>query len=107
MDDKYILEFGKMTNSIENLIKNQDKHYIDLRNMISEQKEASNLNIHSLKSEIKAMEKDRELFEEKTTKRIEDVERFDIKILTYCSAISVGCFVFFKVLPFIEIAIVK
>lgn len=99
MDEKYVLEIGKMTNAIENLIKNQDKHYSELRNMLNKQREHTESEINSLKTNLKTLEKERINAENELKARLEKAEKFDIKLVAYATVIGVVITFTIKLLP--------
>lgn len=88
--NEYLLEFGKMTNAIENLIKNQDKHYTELKDMLQKNKDTTDAEIRELKKNI-----------EKLQLRVEKAEKFDIKIIAFITTISFVVSIIMRLVPMI------
>lgn len=85
MDEKYILELGKILQSIDNLVKVQDKHHSEFRELLNSQRNKTDSELKELKQEIKEEKKKCEIETKEVKLKIEKLEKFDIKVVAYAS----------------------
>lgn len=103
MDEKYVLELGKILNSIDNLVKVQDKNHSEFKELLEKQKDKTESEIKELKI---ALEKQKEKCDEKDkelTKRVEKLEKFDIKVIAYSTLAATLVTLSLRFLPMLEI----
>lgn len=103
MDEKYVLELGKILNSIDNLIKVQDKNHTEFKELLEKQKDKTESDIKELKA---ALEKEKEKCEKETkilNQRIEKLEKFDIKVIAYSTIAATIVTLSLRFLPMLEI----